>query len=529
MRAPLQRPALAAIVFLILHAWGGWYALVTLRDAWLSRLLLRILAEQALFFRLSHLPWTVVLGGIGLAALLAVVEVCVTLGRWSRGQREPDVGVRLRALAYVSLACIFVNAFFVSTPESFSGPFRVRFPTCAQISVTFAYGGYALWSLLLPRLRRAISDRMRRRLDVLAMNVALLLVLAEVGLRVVAAARPSPLLVTSSSTSQVRRDSERQPPGTLRFGFPMNQGGHYDTEFQPRTATGKRIVVDIGDSFSYGAVPHAYHFTTIAERELPDVEIYNMGYPGLGPSDYLDLLQRQALPLGPDLVVINLFVGNDVADNASSPGPARWYDADRYLLAVVWYRLQIVRRSEIVDAGRTAASGVPQEDPTVAYPWLTDPWLERPSLNSEVYAQVEARNSGGICLPDSGVYEHFFRTLAKIERMAGDIPLAFMLIPDEFQVEDDLWDEIVRSHAQPLDRDLAQRTIVPWLKAHGLPVLDLLPLMRTVEPMKDGRRHLYHLHDMHFNARGNYVAGRALAPFVDSVLRVRLPRRAPSK
>ena len=49
-------------------------------------------------------------------------------------------------------------------------------------------------------------------------------------------------------------------------------------------------------------------------------------------------------------------------------------------------------------------------------------------------------------------------------------------------------------------------------------MLDLLPLLRTVEPMKDGRRHVYQLRNTHFNARGNEVAGRALARLADSLL-----------
>jgi hypothetical protein len=36
--------------------------------------------------------------------------------------------------------------------------------------------------------------------------------------------------------------------------------------------------------------------------------------------------------------------------------------------------------------------------------------------------------------------------------------------------------------------------------------------------MADGRRHLNHLQDTHFNARGNQVAGEALARFVDSLM-----------
>jgi len=373
--------------------------------------------------------------GLVLVALLAAVEVRRTLGRWRRHQPEPDVGLRVRALAYVVLACIFVNAFFLSTPETFSGPFRVRFQINALISAAFAYGAYALWSLQLPRLRRVFPDRVRRGLDVVGMNVALLLVLAELSLRVVAAFWPSPLLVTASSSSQIRRDADRQPPGSLRFGFPINKGGHYDTEFVPRSATPNQIVVWIGDSFSYGTVPHAYHFTTVAERELPGVDVYNMGYPGLGPSDYLHLLEDEALPLDPDLVVVELFIGNDVTENPSPPGPARWYDADSYLLAIVWHRLQIMRQAKLVDVAQTTkSSNVTQEPLTILDPWLTDPLLEGPSMGSEVFLQLEARNASWTCLSREGVYPRFFATLTQIERAAGNVPLAFMVIPDEFQV-----------------------------------------------------------------------------------------------
>src|SRR5207245_7863955 len=144
-------------------------------------------------------------------------------------------------------------------------------------------------------------------------------------------------------SSQIRRNANRQQPGTMYFGFPINSGGHFDTEFVPRSATSNRIVVWIGDSFSYGVVPRYYHFTQVAERELPGVTIYNMGYPGLGPSDYLYLLEHEALPLAPDLVVVELFVGNDVTDTPPPPARARWYDADSYLPAIVWHRQRILR------------------------------------------------------------------------------------------------------------------------------------------------------------------------------------------
>jgi hypothetical protein len=38
--------------------------------------------------------------------------------------------------------------------------------------------------------------------------------------------------------------------------------------------------------------------------------------------------------------------------------------------------------------------------------------------------------------------------------------------------------------------------------------------MLAEPPLEDGNRHLYHLRDTHWNARGNRLAGEALAEFL---------------
>jgi hypothetical protein len=509
---------LARLGFVGIYLAGALYGSFVLFFAWQLRLLLQLLGERSIILRLLHLPWTAFLVALALAVVLIWTDLARLLRRWKRHQPEPDIGVRARALAYTAAACLLWNVFFLSVPEAFSGPFRVRFAIISQMSAILALGAYSLWWRLLPAIRRRCSARTRRALDVVGANVVLLFALTELTLRLVATFWPSPLLVTKASPSQIRRDSDRQPPGTLRFGFPMNSGGFYDSEFVPRAATERRVVTDIGDSFSYGVVPHAYHFTTLAEKQLGNVDIYNIGYPGLSPSDYLYLLQQDALPLDPDLVLVNLFVGNDIVSTASPAGPARWYDADSYLTAVVWYRLKIMRKARLIDVSASGNLDSAQHDITRAYPWLIDPSRELPSLSADVFGQLETRNALGIAVPIDGVYETFFRTLGSITQAAANVRLGFVIIPDEFQVEEDLWNLVSQRAGRPLDRDLAQRTIVSWLKGRGLPVLDLLPVMRAVPPMKDGRRHLYQLRDTHFNARGNEVAARALAPFVDSLL-----------
>jgi hypothetical protein len=510
--------AWSSYALLAVHIAGVLLAFTTLRHALQFRLLLQILWDRVFILGQIGPLWLLIPLVLLVVLLLAAIQVVRSLQLMRKRQTETDAYLKLRVLAYIAIGCVAFNAFVLSTPETFSGPFRLRFPIVGEISAALAYGLYVLWLLALPRLRRSVSQGVRRGLDVLCMNALLIIVLTELSLRVLAVFWASPLLVTESSPSPIRRDSERRQPGQMVYGFPMNAGGHHDSEFLPRASRTKKTVVSIGDSFSYGVVPHAFHFSTIAEREGSGFEIYNMGYPGIGPIDYVHLLKNDALPLQPDLLLIQIFVGNDIGDSPSLAGPARWHDADSYLTAVVWYRLQMLRRAKKIDLTQSVTGAVDTSALADSYPWLTDPSREPASIGKDVYLQLELQNARSVSTTVEGVYESFFEVITVIKYLAGDIPVGFVLIPDEFQVEDDLWNELVAMSDVPLDRDRPQKIVADWMRRVELPVLDLLPVIRAVEPMPDGRRHVYHLQDTHFNVRGNAAAGRALARFVDSVL-----------
>ena len=114
-----------------------------------------------------------------------------------------------------------------------------------------------------------------------------------------------------------------------------------------------------------------------------------------------------------------------------------------------------------------------------------------------------------------------FEVLAEMKRISGTKPLLVVLLPDEFQVEENM----LRAHFNTSEDggkfslDQPQRLLSKWLGTMEIDSLDLLPHFRAVAPLEDGERHLYHKQDTHFNVRGNAVAGRAIAEWLQEHVR----------
>jgi lysophospholipase L1-like esterase len=381
---------------------------------------------------------------------------------------------------------------------------------------------------------KRIPPRILRALDVVLFTLCATAVLCELSLRAWSRVRPAPITARLSDDPLSALRGRRLAPGSLRFGFPANATGHYDGPFTLERARPHRVAV-IGDSFSVGAVPHALHFTTLAEELLGDTELLNLGISGVGPAEYEALLEHEALALAPDLAVVCLFAGNDLGARSLSPGGwmgalATVLDRRNVLINLVPARLsRLIEEREQIGASRVAVSQGAYDvalsaDPTpeelaAALPFVVDPLLEEATQARDTFLKLELSRLRDLGLAEEGVYRHLVERCARMRAIARPVQVAFVLIPDEFQVEDALWAELAGLGAEPeLERDRFQRELGPELARRGIPVLDLLPVLRAVEPLADGRRHVYHLNDTHFNARGNRAAAEALAPFVRQLM-----------
>jgi hypothetical protein len=381
-----------------------------------------------------------------------------------------------------------------------------------------AGGAAALLALDGGLAARHLPRRLVLALDVGLFALCLLAVGGELTLRAVAARSASPLFAQPTESLLDTLARYRLRPDQATADSPVNSLGHLDDEWGPRVPGVPRAAT-IGDSFSVGVVPHRLHFTTVAEQQLGRGEVCNLGITGIGPDAYLRLLVTEALPLQPDVVIVDLFVGNDLLiesrDAPTRGGLESWLDADRLLLVRIPQRLLTLAREQEGELGELPGP-VARTDAGSAAPWLADPLLEPPSFTPEGFARLEQRRAREACRPDAPPdWEALCAVLLEMRRACGTTPFGVLLIPDEFQVEDETWRlASAVPDGERFDRDQPQRVLSRWLAGQGIPCLDLLPALRAVPPMPDGRRHLYHLRDTHFNARGNAVAGRELARFL---------------
>lgn len=287
----------------------------------------------------------------------------------------------------------------------------------------------------------------------------------------------------------------RAKPHTVVRGAPTNALGFRDEEVATPKPEGQRRVVVIGDSHVFGVVPYEHLFTNLLEQRLRrdgDVDVVNMGIPRTSVHDYHALLVNEGLRLEPDVLVVCFFIGNDFQvweDPAKRP--------DSFVLALLRYVFHVLPNYE------GEIYGVAEYDDRT--PSLSeDAYLTMLSGKLTLYAREDPAFEPAF----DWVSEYLRRILAVCE--TWDIEPLVVLIPDEIQV-----DEAVRDWAfeafrfaklERYDFDSPSDRMRRFLEAEGVPVLDLLPVLRAAS--RDGE--VYKPRDTHLNIRGNRIVAEEI-------------------
>lgn len=298
----------------------------------------------------------------------------------------------------------------------------------------------------------------------------------------------------------------------FRTNVSINSLGHRQHEFDPARGDEQRVLV-VGDSFTFGyGVEEADGYVRVMERALnrsvsPPAQTINAGVPAWWTDAYYLYLKTRGLALAPDVVVLGLFMGNDI--DARDARHAIWpqVDADGLPLAITSERVRIDNGHRVRSKRRAR--------------WKI-PILRNSHLFQLLYSSF--KNLGRLFSPKvqaSTLYEASYSEetqaiIAKVQKlllaMAADAHSAnarfvVAMIPERRQV---YVDEAAANSA--LDYEKPHRLFAEFFSDNGIPYVDLLAPMRAAAPASD--EELYYLKDSHFTRAGYRVAGEAIARYL---------------
>lgn len=340
------------------------------------------------------------------------------------------------------------------------------------------------------------ARRLLANLALLGFSVALCVFLSEMALRLFL--NPvnflSPVLVTDPILGQ------RVEPGSAF---------HDDWGFRNEAVPEHAEIVAIGDSQTYGDSANAYNSWPAWLSRLTGKSTYNLGLGGYGPLQYEYLLDERARRLQPSVVIVGLYLGNDLLDSYRTVyGLDHWKDlrrpgvpplADRARESrqeaddpVSMFRQWLGRNSVLYrlvgrafgQSARTVLASYSEPAPGVTQ--LSDPDLMTaftPLTRLEVLDPESPEVREGLRL-----------TLDVLARMqekcrASGVRFVVLLIPTKETVfADRLAGREELAHSEEIARLLryeaqARQEISDFLATRGVPIVDPLPRLRAASKM----------------------------------------------
>ncbi len=361
------------------------------------------------------------------------------------------------------------------------------------------------------------------------------LALAEVGLRLAGVAHPVFYRVDEHRGWALLPGAEGWWDAEGGARVRINRDGMRDRDHPQAKPDGTYRIAVLGDSFTAAfQLPAEQAFWSVLERQLTGcpqlrgrtVEVLNFGVSNYGTAHELLTFRHHARRYEPDLVLLALFTGNDIHDNAPAfhrggNGPyfelrdgalaldTSFRNSARYRLRIsivgrLWYRA--VRSSRVLQLGRQAVravrvsgartEGSPNRFPDAGLAIYREPdepeWREAWQVTERLLPALrdETRDAGArLAVVTLSNPEQVHPDRERRERLARSLGVEDLGYPDRRL------------------RELGQR--------EGLPVLNLAPLLaghaeRTGEFLH-GFRNPGH---GHWNERGHRIAGERIAAWL---------------
>ena len=291
----------------------------------------------------------------------------------------------------------------------------------------------------------------------------------------------------------------------------INNIGLRGTDFDSEE-TNKNILM-IGDSFVFGTgVDQSETFSEILESNLKEGwQVWNAGHIGYSIDNYYLLLKKYARVVNPDLVIINLFVANDITELRRKT----WVEEAGELGAVKDQKV-------FANTNNQLESLESSEPKSYALDWLTkrwkilayknnwiDPRADNPTLTWPVFL-AENHPAWDPKLPE--YWERFFQMFMAIESWSNQnrIPILWSILPMDVQVSDDYRKKYAPIYfdAEAKTADRPQTKILAFCEQQNAICIDFLPVARA-HPQKE-KLFFRQNADPHFDRLGHEVYAQFL-------------------
>lgn len=300
-----------------------------------------------------------------------------------------------------------------------------------------------------------------------------------------------------------------RPNMPINHGLTTNNFGFNDIDHAVEPKTGSSRVAIVGDSFVFGEVARNNNFTfvlqDIAKQEGVDLEVMNMGIAAAGPKNYLALVKNDVAASNAKLVVVCVFIGNDITQSHPDFKTSVWLNATRetlvkpYSVGASWEYSYIYRTiRSLRRVVRERLDKTPRE-----------------SFTRENFMEIEWQRALIYKKDMSGfIRDSFDGTIHILEEMSQEVKrqnkqFLVIMAPDEVQISSDI-QHYLKTHYQldTRENDFGQPQAIlnQELKNRGIAVLDLLPFFQNAK----GNDDLYKQYNTHWNDDGNRVAAEAI-------------------
>ena len=332
--------------------------------------------------------------------------------------------------------------------------------------------------------------------------------------------------------------------------YAVNNMGFNDREFQAAKPPGLFRIMALGDSFCYGMVPYPANVQTLVEeslnRDCPrKMEIMNMGLPGAHTWEYETLFRLACPVFQPDLVVVHFYMGNDGPDlvrhlnGLPMTGRPLW---SSYLFSFARNAFKYLTAVEKVPLPSDQNPPSAQAPPQISGGGKINPAL--PDLNDDspsfreprftVQAFFKQLQDELVRFHDPGpehTRQDWGPILANLEGIRKEakergMETALVLYPSVLQVYPDLMAKtaaLAESRGSipgfapgRVDPRVPNLVLGEYARQNRLPFLDLTPVF--AEAAGTSLQPLYLNRDTHWNFKGNRLAARHEAAFIEDIV-----------